>query len=96
MKTGKDKKTIYVDGEPIKEPPLLTIELENESSVPKVFYKGEEIKWKDEIRFRWSTKRELPLSGGVDYLIQHFVKGNQNIQLNKIGLSTGKYMSKDD
>lgn len=37
---------------------LLVIELENEESVPKVFYEGEEIKHKVNIQFNWVTKTD--------------------------------------
>jgi hypothetical protein len=39
--------------------PLLTIELENENSVPKVFYKGEEIKNKIKVGFNWDTANDI-------------------------------------
>ncbi|KNE19661.1 hypothetical protein [Virgibacillus pantothenticus] len=53
---------------------LLTIELEDESSVPKVFYQGEEVTNKVRVSFNWDTREESPLSGGTRYNIEHFVK----------------------
>lgn len=46
---------IRVAGINVKEAPLLQIELENINSVPRVFYKGEEIKYKMEVAFEWGT-----------------------------------------
>lgn len=34
---------------------LLIIALDNESSVPSVFYKGEELTGKSNVRFDWDT-----------------------------------------
>ncbi|KIO60029.1 hypothetical protein B4143_2758 [Bacillus subtilis] len=44
--------------EQIKEPPLLQIELDNLGSVPRVFYKGEEIKNKVRVDFSYLTGDE--------------------------------------
>lgn len=52
-----------------KRNPLLTIELENDTSVPKVFYKGEEITNKINVQFDWETDTDIP--GGVSYAIEH-------------------------
>ena len=49
--------------------PLLTIELQDESSVPKVIYKGEEVKGKRNIFFDWDT--DTYNSGGLTYAIEH-------------------------
>lgn len=51
--------------------PLLVIELQDESSVPKVFYKGKEIELKKHIRFEWDTKDAVSL-GGLTYAIEHY------------------------
>lgn len=48
---------------------LLTIELQDESSVPKVFYKGEEIQYKRNIFFDWDTDTDE--YGGLSYAIEH-------------------------
>jgi hypothetical protein len=41
--------------------PLLTIELQSYGDVPKVFYKGEEIKNKVYVGFEWETNTDDPL-----------------------------------
>lgn len=51
--------------------PLLTIELQDESSVPKVFYKGEEVKYKSNVFFDWDTSDERS-PGGLTYAIEHY------------------------
>lgn len=51
---------------------LLVIELKDETSVPKVFYKGEEIELKQNISFDWDTDTEF--MGGLSYAIEHRVK----------------------
>jgi len=72
--TGFETETLIVDGEPIKEPALLTIELESETSVPKVFYKGEEITDKVSVSFDWETDTDV--MGGLSYAIEHREKGS--------------------
>ena len=56
--------------------PLLTIELQNEASVPKVFYKGEEVKFKKGISFDWDTS-DAYSPGGLSYAIEHYEQGGQ-------------------
>ena len=57
--------------EPEPDPdPLLTIELESEIAVPKVFYKGEEVTSKIQINFDWSTKG-LKDPGGMKFNIEY-------------------------
>lgn len=53
---------------------LLIIALKDESSVPKVFYKGEEIKFKTNISFDWETDTDMP--GSLTYAIEHYERGN--------------------
>jgi len=60
---------------------LLVIELDNESSVPKVFYKGEEINEKMHISFEWDTDTEY--YGGLSYTIEHYEKGSYPV-INRI------------
>ncbi|MED3650619.1 hypothetical protein [Heyndrickxia sporothermodurans] len=48
---------------------LLTIELESETAVPKVFYKGEEVKGKRNIFFDWDTDTDS--FGGLTYAIEY-------------------------
>lgn len=61
---------------------LLVIELEDESSVPKVFYKGEKIKLKTNIFFDWDTDTDL--FGGLTYAIEHYEEGNKFPTLKRI------------
>lgn len=49
--------------------PLLTIELQDETSVPKVIYKGEEITGKVNVSFDWDT--DTLDVGGTTYVIEH-------------------------
>jgi len=64
--------------------PLLTIELESETAVPKVFYKGEEITMKRHVSFEWDTSDERS-RGGMSYEIEHFEKRKGHISLNRMG-----------
>lgn len=54
--------------------PLIFIELNDEYSVPKVFYKGEEVEGKARIQFDWKTKRDCACTGGMSLNIEHFDK----------------------
>ncbi|MCM3030373.1 hypothetical protein [Niallia sp. MER 6] len=65
-------KHLTVDG--VKKVPLLSIELDEENGVPKVFYKGEEIKLKREISFHWESTTDYNV-GGLTYLIEHVEPG---------------------
>lgn len=62
--------------------PLITIELQDELSVPKVFYKGEEIRLKQHVFFDWETDTEL--FGGLTYAIEHAVTDEGHPVINKI------------
>lgn len=53
--------------------PLLTIELESETAVPKIVYKGEEIRFKRHVFFDWDTDTSVP--GGLTYAIEHYERG---------------------
>lgn len=64
-----DKAELIIE---IRKRNLLVIELETESSVPKVFYKGEEIHFKTNITFDWETDTDT--HGGLSYAIEHYVK----------------------
>jgi len=57
-----------------KKRPLLQIILDEENGVPKVFYKGEEIKLNREILFHWETDTEY--MGGLTYSIENFEPGH--------------------
>lgn len=48
---------------------LLMIELEDETSAPKVFYKGEEITHKQNVFLEWDTDTDI--MGGLTYSIEH-------------------------
>lgn len=61
---------------------LLVIELQDESSVPKVFYKGEEVKYKRNIYFDWNTDTDI--DGGLTYAIEHVEIGNAQPTVNRI------------
>lgn len=56
-----------------KKEPLLQITLDEEHGVPKVFYKGEEIKRNREFLLHWETDTEY--MGGLTYLIEHVEPG---------------------
>lgn len=63
--------------------PLLTIELQNESSVPKVIYKGVEIKFKANVSFDWETS-DAYSRGGLSYAIEHFERQEGQVTSNRI------------
>lgn len=68
---------------------LLTIELHDESSVPKVFYKGKEVTKKVNVSFDWQTETDEP--GKLSYGITNydFVKGKH--VLNKLQRECDSY-----
>lgn len=70
--------------------PLLTIELEDETSVPKVFYKGKELTAKTSINFEWITKGVHPGIGGLDFKVAHYDKDIKSVRV--IGRKTGEFM----
>lgn len=74
-----------------KEKTLLVIELENESSVPKVFYEGEEITGKVKVQFDWKTRECNLNSGGTKFNIDYFETGHKEPVRKGIGLCRGKY-----
>lgn len=49
---------------------LLTIELQDETSVPRVFYKGAEVKYKSNVFFDWETSDGFT-GGGLGYAVEH-------------------------
>lgn len=63
--------------------PLLTIELQDETSAPKVFYKGKEVKYKQNVFFDWDTSDAYGL-GGLSYAIEHYEKGKEQVTCNRI------------
>jgi len=70
--------------------PLLTIELEDETSVPKVIYKGEELTSKKKVKFEWETQREHAGTGGVNFWIEHFDKETESLHI--IGRRNGEHL----
>jgi len=70
--------------------PLLTIELKDETSVPKVFYKGKELAGKTSINFAWITQKENPGVGGLYFEIAHYDKDIESVRV--IGRRTGEFM----
>ena len=63
--------------------PLLTIELETETSVPKVIYKGEEITHKVNVAFDWDTETDTSM-GGLTFAIEHLEKSGKDRTVNRI------------
>ena len=63
--------------------PLLTITLQDESSVPTVIYKGEEIEGKKSIQFDWETSDAVSM-GGLTYAIEHVERNKDYPAINRI------------
>lgn len=76
--SGKYRKSISL-GKEMKQP-LLQIILDKENGVPKVFYKGEEIKLKREISFHWESTTDYNV-GGLTYVIEN---AEPNLIMNRI------------
>lgn len=68
-----NSKLIDIEEETKSKEPLLTIELQDETSVPTVYYKGKEINHKTNISFDWDTDTEE--YGGLTYAIEHMETG---------------------
>lgn len=68
--------------------PLLVIELQDESSVPKVLYKGEEIKLKQNVFFDWDTSGACS-PGGLTYAFEHGELGNKQLAISRIERRVG-------
>lgn len=75
-----------------EEPPLLQIELENETAVPKVFYEGKEITRKVRVSLDWDTRKLKPDSGGARYNIEYADVVNGEPVQKGVGLARGKYL----
>lgn len=69
--------------------PLLTIELQDESSVPKVIYKGEELSYKQHIHFDWKTANEESLQSGLELLIKRVVDSKGSPFIKTIEVKSG-------
>lgn len=87
---GKEGTLNITKNEP-ESKPLLTIELQDETAVPKVFYEGKEITGKVRVSFDWITKGCEPNSGGTKYNIEHHETGHGDIVKKELGLRRGKY-----
>ena len=70
--------------------PLLTIELQDETSVPKVFYKGEEITNKVNVSFDWDTS-DARNPHGLTYAIEHIEIDNGQATVNRIERRCGDH-----
>lgn len=77
------KKAGYVRVSDIQEQPLLSITLQDESSVPKVIYKGEEIEGKQSIQLDWETSDAVSM-GGLTYAIEHVERNKDYPAINRI------------
>lgn len=64
------------------EQPYLQITLDELDSVPKVIYKGEEIKLKQEVIFHWETDTDSP--GGTTIEIEHAETGEEYPKSNRV------------
>ncbi|GAB1769059.1 hypothetical protein [Priestia megaterium] len=58
---------------------FLTIELDDINSVPKVYYKDEEITDKVRIDFSWKTKGNSIEQWGPCISIEYYIKGEKGI-----------------
>lgn len=56
---------------------LIVIKVKDESSVPLVIYKGEELKGKRVVKFLWIT-RNGNYEGGYDIDIEHYAKSENS------------------
>lgn len=81
----------YYKINPDKKEPLLTIELQDETSVPKVFYEGKEITEKIRVSFGWITKDAEPLSGGTEFNVEYHEGGHGDLVKKRISLARGKH-----
>ena len=85
----RDVEEVYHKIQGRQEPPLLTIELQDETAVPKVFYDGEEITNKVMVSFDWETRTDE--YGGTSYNIEHIELVNGEPIRKGVGLARGKY-----
>lgn len=91
---SKDKQTLekvkaILNESEQKDEPLLVIELQDESSIPKVLYKGKEITYKIRVSFDWETKREHEGTGGVRFNVDYFNKETNSFHV--IGRRDGEF-----
>lgn len=62
---------------------LLVIQLEDEASAPKVFYRGKEVTNKVHVSFDWDAENRVS-RGGLTYDIEHYESGKGYPSLNRI------------
>lgn len=75
-----------------KENNLLEIRLNREKSVPKVFYKGEEITGKVKVNFDWETQTDE--FGGMKYHVGYLDEKTEYPNKKTIALETGRMQTK--
>lgn len=66
--------------------PLLVIELQDEMSVPKVFYKGERIEKLHDVDFEWETETDVTM-GRMDLDIEHIDTTDDKPIIRRTGIS---------
>lgn len=74
---------------------LISIELDNQDSVPKVIYKGKEIEGgKVKVKFNWETDKceKKP----VNFYIEYAEKDRENIPVVRTISSNDEYMSQEE
>lgn len=59
---------------------LLVIELDESTSVPRIFYKGEELTGKQEVKFDWNTWG----FESADFLIKHYSTNGKDLGVSEI------------
>ena len=77
------EKAGYIRRTDKQEQSLLSITLQDESTAPKVIYKGEEIIGKQSIQFDWETSDAVSM-GGLTYSIEHAETGKGYPATNRI------------
>lgn len=76
--------------------PLLRIELQDETSVPKVFYEGKEITGgKARVLFNWDTEEAVPNSGGTKFNVEYADVVDGKLIKKGVGFAKGKYIQED-
>lgn len=68
---------------------LLVIELEEETSIPRVIYKGEEITRRIKVSFAWETRTDE--YGGMKYHLEFADKSVEDPNVKTIEHKTGKF-----
>ena len=67
----------------IKKTPLLIIELDTLEGVPKVIYKGEEIKAKASVEFGWKTRTDS-FNGTCELSVYHYGTSSQPLVIKEV------------